>query len=260
MAHITQGSIKTSQQISNIRESGKYLNELLLILRDKTKAWIATIELEFIAEHFIQTHTLSWAFKWYDWFPANLCLSLNDCVVHGIPDGTILKNGDLLKIDAGLIYERWYSDSAISVVVWWEFANPTAYDLIKTTKNALEAGIQTIQPDKDMFSYWATVNEIVKESWYKVIKDLTWHGVWTAVHERPYIFNYPHPDLRKQFYKPGMVLCFEPITAIISNNFYEKPWDEGLYTVHGDLWAQREYMLLITDEGYEILSGVIDFE
>ena len=103
---IVEWAIKTPKQISNIRESWKYLNEMLLILREKAKAWIALIELEFVAEHFIKQHNLKWAFKWYDWFPTNLCLSVNNCVVHGVPNEYILKNGDLLKIDAGIIYEK----------------------------------------------------------------------------------------------------------------------------------------------------------
>ena len=93
------------------------MNELLYLLREKAKAGIATIELEFIAEHFIKQHNLKGAFKHYNGFPANLCLSVNDCVVHGEPSEYILKNGDLLKIDAGLVYEKGYSDSAISVVI-----------------------------------------------------------------------------------------------------------------------------------------------
>ena len=238
MAHIVQGTIKTAQQIANIRESGKYLNELLLLLREKAKVWVATIELEFVAEHFIQQHHLKGAFKGYDGYPANLCLSINDCVVHGEPDATILKNGDLLKIDAGLVYQGGISDSAISVVIGWELANPRAYDLIRVTKESLEVGIQTIRPHQNMFAYGSTVSQVVKEAGYKVIKDLTGHGVGNAVHERPYIFNYPHPDLKKTFYKPGMVLCFEPITALMSTDFYQNPWEEALYTDHGDVGAQ----------------------
>ena len=110
-------SIKTPKQIENIRESGKYLNEMLYLLREKAKVGTELIELEFVAEHFIKTHNLKGAFKGYDGFPTNLCLSVNDCAVHGVPDDYILKNGDLLKIDAGVIYEKGYSDSAISVVI-----------------------------------------------------------------------------------------------------------------------------------------------
>lgn len=259
MAHIVQGTIKTPQQIAHIRESGKYLNELLLLIRERAKPGIATIELEFVAEHFIAKHQLKGAFKGYDGFPANLCLSLNDCVVHGEPDATVLTSGDLLKIDAGLIYKGGISDSAISVVIGGEMANPQAYDLIRVTKEALDAGIETIRPFESLFAYGETVARIVKEAGYKVIKDLTGHGVGNAVHERPYVFNYPHPDLKKTFYKPGMVLCFEPITAVMSHDFYQQPGNESLYTHHGDLGAQWEYMVLITEEGYEVLSGIREF-
>lgn len=257
---IVEWAIKTPKQIENIRESWKYLNELLLLLREKTKAWVALIELEFVAEHFIQQHNLKWAFKWYDGFPTNLCLSVNDCVVHGIPNEYILKNWDLLKIDAGVIYEKWYSDSAISVIVWWELANPLAYKLVSTTKEALDCGIATIQPGKSMYDYGSTVANVVRNEWFKVLKDLTWHGCGIAVHERPYVFNYGHPDMKKQFFKPWMVLCFEPITAVMSDDFYMERWDEWMYTDHGDLWAQWEYMLLITEDGYEFMSGIQEWE
>ncbi len=257
---IVEWAIKTPKQISNIRESWKYLNELLLILREKAKAWVALIELEFVAEHFIQQHHLKWAFKWYDWYPTNLCLSVNDCVVHGIPNDYILKNGDLLKIDAWVIYEKWYSDSAISVLIWWELSNPLAYELITVTKNALDRWIATIQPWKAMYDYWNTVATTVRDAGFKVLKDLTWHGCGSAVHERPYVFNYGHPDMKKQFFNPWMVLCFEPITAVMSDDFYMEYWDEWMYTQHWDLWCQWEYMLLITENWYEMMSWITEWE
>lgn len=255
---IKQWTIKSTQQIANIRESWKYLNELLLLIKEKAKVWIATIELEFVAERFIKSHNLKGAFKWYDGFPANLCLSVNDCVVHGVPDETILKAGDLLKIDAGLIYQKGYSDSAVSMVIGWEMANPSAYDLIKTTKEALDESIQEIKPYHNLRNYAWTVEKIVKESWYKIIKDLTGHWVGNMVHERPYIFNYAKADMKQTFAKPGMVLCCEPITGVMSDDFVEKPNDMGLYTKYWDVWAQWEYMLLMTEGGYEILSGIME--
>jgi methionyl aminopeptidase len=185
---------------------------------------------------------------------------VNDCVVHGEPSNYILKNGDLLKIDAGLVYEKGYSDSAISVVIGGEMANPLAYDLISVNKEALDRGIETIVPGEAMFAYGSTVASIVQNAGYKVLKHLTGHGVGVDVHERPYVFNYGHPDMKKQFYKPGMVLCFEPIIAVMSDDFHMKERDEGMYTDHGDLGSQWEYMLLITEKGYEILSGITEFE
>ena len=172
----------------------------------------------------------------------------------------VLKNGDLLKIDAWVIYEKWYSDSAISVVIWWELANPLAHELITVTKNALDSWIATIQPGKSMYDYGNTVSTIVRQAWFKVLKDLTWHGCGNAVHERPYVFNYGHPDMKKQFFTPWMVLCFEPITAVMSEDFYMEYWDEWMYTQHWDLWCQWEYMLLITEKWYEMMSWIIEWE
>jgi methionyl aminopeptidase len=191
--------------------------------------------LEFVTEHFIKTHNLKGAFKGYNEFPANLCLSVNDCVVHGIPNDYILKNGDLLKIDAGLVYDKGISDSAISVVIGGEMTNPLAYELVTVNKEALDRGIETIQPHQSMFPYGKTVETIVKNADFKVLKHLTGHGVGVEVHERPYVFNYGAKDMKTQTYQPGMVLCFEPIIAVMSEDFYMKQGDEGMYTDYGDL-------------------------
>lgn len=97
--------IKNSKQIANIRKSGKLLNELLIKLRDACKPGLLLIELEFIAEDFMQKHQVKGAFKGYNGFAANLCLSVNDCLVHGVPDKYALQNGDILKIDCGVNYQ-----------------------------------------------------------------------------------------------------------------------------------------------------------
>ena len=110
--------IKTPQQIAEIREAGKYLNELLLLIKSKSHAGVSLIELEQYAVAYIASHpNIKGCFKGYHGFPANLCLSVNDCLVHGIPDKTVLKNADLLKIDAGITYKKGIADSAISIVV-----------------------------------------------------------------------------------------------------------------------------------------------
>jgi methionyl aminopeptidase len=155
-----------------------------------------------------------------------------------------------------LIYDKGYSDSAISVVIGGEMANPLAYDLITVNKEALDRGIETIEVGKPMFPFGQTVETIIKKADFKILKHLTGHGVGVDVHERPYVFNRGHPDMKKQIYQPGMVLCFEPIIAVMSDDFYQKQGDEGLYTKYGDVGSQWEYMVLITEGGYEVLSGV----
>lgn len=251
--------IKTPQQIANIRQSWKLLNELLYILFHATKVWTNLLELEDIAENFMRKNNVRWAFKWYEWFPTNLCLSVNDCAVHGIPCDYVLQNWDLLKIDCWIVYKWWISDSAICVPVWWEIANPEWYKLAKSTKKALDIAIKKIWPGKMVFDYADTVENSIINDWFSILKTLTWHGVWVEVHEPPHIYNYPHEKTKQIKLVPNMVICLEPITAITSNDIVEKEWqDWNLYTKKWDLGAQREYMVLITESGYEILSGITE--
>ena len=251
--------INDKQHIENMRISWKYLTELLHILYTKTQAGISLIELEFIAEHYIKTHNLKWAFKGYQWFPANLCLSVNDCVVHGIPDEYILKNWDLLKIDCGITYKGAITDSAITIPIWGEVANPLGYQLAKTTKQALDQGIRNILPGKAIYGYSHDVYTTMHNAWFSVVEKLTWHGVGHKVHEPPYVFNVPNNEMKKTIFTPGMILAFEPITAVTSKDFVNKPGNDwNLYCKNGDLWAQWEYTILVTDTGYEILSWITE--
>lgn len=247
--------IKTPKEIENIRKSGKHLTELLEILYDKVKPGVSLIELEFVAQHYITQHHLKGAFKNYDGFPANLCLSVNDCVVHGIPDTYVIKNGDVVKIDCGIVYEWGITDSAITVVAWGELANPLWYELAKVTKKALDEAVKCIHPGSSMYDYAHTVYTTMTNAGFAVIKHLTGHGVGRKVHEKPYIYNFPNTEMKNQYFQPGMVIALEPITAVSSSEFImKKGQDRNLYTKQWDFWAQWEYTVLITDTGYEILS------
>lgn len=251
--------IKTQHQIAAIRESGKYLNELLLKLSTVAQPGVSLIELEFVAEDYIKKHHVKWAFKNYNGFPANLCLSVNDCVVHGIPNAYVLKSGDLLKIDSWIIYQWGITDSAISLVMGGEFANPLAYDLVKATKLGLDIAIQEIWPNKPLVNYSHSIANYIHNAWFSIIEKLTGHGVGVQVHEDPHIYNFPHPSMKKTFFKPGMVVAIEPITAVTSTDFMMKKgndWD--LFCKNGDLGAHWEYTILITNNGYEILSGITE--
>lgn len=251
--------IKSNKQIDNIRKSGKYLNELLIKLAKAVKPGLSLIELEFIAEDYVKKNNLKWAFKWYNWFPANLCLSVNDCVVHWIPDGYVLKKWDVLKIDCGITYEWWITDSAITVIVWWKETNLLWYELAKATKEGLDIAIQNIWPGKHLHEYSHAIQKHVNNKWFSIIEKLTWHWVWVKVHEKPYIYNYPHPDSKKIKFEPGMVIAIEPITSITSKDFELQAHSErNLYCKNGDIGAHWEYTILITEDWYEILSWITE--
>ncbi len=248
---------KTAEQVEHIRHAGKHLTILLRALVDQAQPWVALLTLEKRAEDYLQAHQLTGSFKGYQGYPANLCLSVNSCVVHGIPDETILMPGDLLKIDAGVTYQGMIADSAVSVVIGGRATNPQATQLIMATKEALDAGIKTIVIGESMFPFGETVYNMLTQRGCAVIRQLTGHGVWTSVHEGPYIYNRPYHELRQQYREPGLVVALEPITAQTSETFIEKQGvPRNLYTHGGDLWAQREYTIACTEHGIEILAGV----
>jgi methionyl aminopeptidase len=226
------------------------------MIGDASKPWVQLLQLEKMSQLYLDKYDLKGSFKGYGGFPANLCLSNNDCVVHGIPDSTVLQDGDVLKIDVWVTYKWCIADAAITVVVWWEDKNPLWADLIKNTKRSLDLGIKELQPYQNGLKFSQTVYNTMRKWGYNVIKTLTGHGVGQEVHEWPAMYNYPEKSMKKVLLRPGMVIALEPITAVKSDNYIE--WSNGwnLYTEQGDLWAQWEYTLAITDNGIEVLAGV----
>lgn len=248
---------KSKDQIDKIRVSWQYLTELLHLTYQHCTPWTMLKDIEKIVIDYVNKHHLIAAFKWYWWFPGYLCTSLNDCVVHWIPDRTILKPWDLLKVDAGINYRWAISDAAFSIVVWWGETNPDWQKLIDITKGSLDAWLKAVQPWNLIAQYWEIVADYVYKNNHSVIKNLTWHGVWTHVHEDPHIYNYAHQSWYKIRFVPGMVVALEPITAQTSESYIEDKINQrNLYTKHWDLWAQREYTVAIWDNGHEVLAGI----
>jgi len=250
--------IKNTNQITNIRESWKYLTELLQIIWSESKPWVSLIELENIATNYIEKNNIKWAFKWYMWYPSNLCLSVNDCVVHWIPDGYILKNWDLLKIDAWISFNWWISDSAISLVVWWDFFNLIWKEMIDCAKDALDSSLRHIKKWSSIFNLSNSIWQKVKSKWFVVIENLTWHWVWKSIHEPPQIYNYGSNIMKKYTFEENMVIAIEPIISMKSTKWIEIKWKKrNIYTQYGDMWAQWEYTILVTKDGYEILAWIV---
>lgn len=255
----------TDQEIEKIRKSGEFLNQLILHIADKVEPGISLLELEKYASDFIAQlqknnpkHDIKWAFKWFEWYTANLCLSYNDWLVHGIPSKYILKSWDLLKIDTGIKCDGYITDSAVSVVVWWLKTNPKAAKLIQSTKNALDESIQIIKKDLSLFDYGRFVYNHIKKDWYEIIRWLTWHGLGKTVHEDPWISNYPDARLKSIKFRPGMVFALEPITAEYSDDFVGSKNGRDLFTIKWDLWCQWEYTLAFCKDGVELMSGITD--
>ena len=254
MSHII---IKTASEIQAFRESGAYLSEILTILRDAAKPWVSLLELDQIAQLYCQKHDVKASFRSHQGFPAHVCLSLDDCLVHGIPNQTILKDGDFLKIDMGITHKGMISDAAISVVIWWDDKNLLAADLSRVTKEALDIGIKLLWPWVSVYDRGKQVEQHMNKHWYSVIHSLCGHGVGRKLREPPFIYNYADQDGKKSKFRPGMIIALEPITAITSTDYRTKGKNtRNLYTTDGDLGCQWEYSILITESGYEVLAGV----
>jgi methionyl aminopeptidase len=251
---------KTPQEIASLTQAGAYLTELLLLIRDAARPGVRCLDLEILAQSFIDKNNVRWAFKWFQGFPANLCLSVNACLVHWIPDATVLTTWDLLKIDAWIIYQWMIADAAISVVVGGRQTNPQADRLIVATKDSLDSALPYVLPGWSLYAFGEMVSTVIHNNWFQVIKNLTWHGVGHNVHEWPHIYNRPNPSTRKQTFMLDMVVALEPITAVTSSVYVEDEtnwWN--LYTQHWDLGAQREYTVHISDNWPRILAGVTEY-
>ena len=251
---------KTAKEIADLRIAGKMLTECLTELFHFTKAGMRTMDLEmYVTDKLAKTPEFKWSFKWYNGFPANLCLSVNDCLVHGIPNNYILKDGDLIKIDLWITYNKMITDAAICMVVWWKDKNPKAHKLAKITKKTLDRSVWLIKPWVSIYEFGRATQKYVTSQWATVVESLTGHGVWYSVHENPYILNYPDPKYKNIKFANNMVVAIEPILSYTSDDYIQMPGDKWpMLTKNWDLWSQREYTVLVTEKWCEIIAWVTE--
>lgn len=247
-------NIKTPDQIEKMRKAGHILGELLNILVESAKPGISTKELDNFAEKFIKEKGGKPAFKGYHGYPATICTAIDEVVVHGIPkENQILKNGDLLTIDSGVICEGYYSDAARSVGIGQISAQKQK--LITTAKIALNKAIDMAKPGTHLGEIGKAIQEIIEKAGFHVIYDLTGHGIGTTLHEEPHVLNYyagqPGPIL-----KPGMTIAIEPIFAVGTSEIITQNDGWTIQTKDGSCSVQQENTILITDYGNEILTEV----
>ena len=248
----------TKPLVDRVRQAWTLLTQLLQQTARSAQPWTILLELEAQAQEFLDENNVTWAFKWFNWFPANLCLSVNDCVVHGIPDETVLELWDVLKIDVWVDFKGWIADAAVTVIVWWVEQNPEAHWLVTSTKRALDQSLPYVKDWRSLFWYWKSVWSIINNDWYSVLEYLTWHWVGESVHQKPSIYNRPNPVMKRQFFKEWMIVALEPISALKSTAFVE--WSNwwNIYTKHWDIWVQREYTVFVWSNWPEILAWVQD--
>ena len=244
-------SIKTPQEISLMREGGRILSQILKELLLKVKPGISTKDLDRAAEALILQSGAKLAFKDYEGFPAVLCASVNEEIVHMIPGPRILKEGDIVTLDIGLIWKGVYLDMARTVPVGSiDFEKQR---LIRVTKKALRLGIGKAKVGNTVGDIGNTIQRFVEGQGYQVVRELTGHGIGKELHEDPHIENFGkrHQGVPLQ---EGMVICIEPMVTAGDWHLKKAKDNYGFETKDGSLSCHFEDTIAITLGGPKVLT------
>lgn len=251
--------IKTKEQIAIIREGGKILAEVLRKVSMKVAPGISTYELDKFAHDLIKKKGGSPAFLHYrpegapKAYPASLCVSVNNEIVHGIPLRTrIIKEGDIVSIDLGLKYKGLFTDHATTVGVGK--ISKKDGDLLDKTKEALEIGITAAQGGATVGDIGHAIESFVNKK-YGIVRELSGHGVGVKIHEDPYVPNYGKPG-KGQKLIPGMIIAIEPMLNIGKDNIVVDDDDWTIKTSDGSRSAHFEHTILIREGEAEILTQI----
>lgn len=243
--------LKSEREIKIIRENGRLVASTLNYLKDKIKPGIKTIELDFWAEEFIKRNKAVPAFKGYRGFPKNICVSINEEVVHGIPGQKVLKDGEIVSVDVGVFKDGFYADGA------WTFPvgeiTDEAKKLLGVAKKGLEAGIAQASSGNRLGDISFAVQSLVEKNGFSVVRDLTGHGIGRQMHEDPPIPNFGVSGMGPLL-KEGMVLAIEPM--VNTGTYKIKTLDDNwtVVTEDGSLSAHFEHTIAISQNGGEILT------
>jgi methionyl aminopeptidase len=234
-----------------MREAGRIVAETLALLAEQVRPGITTADLDKVAYEHIRARGAVPSFKGYNGFPASICASVNEEIVHGIPGPRVLQEGDLLSIDCGAFYRGYHGDAAITVGVGP--ITPAAQRMIDVGWESLYAGIPLAQPGNRVEDISATVQEVLERNGYGVVRDLVGHGVGRHLHESP---NVPNFGTRGHGPKlvPGLVIAIEPM---LTQGSYEGDTlaDQWTIVTHdGGLAVHVEHTVAITEHGPEILT------
>jgi len=244
-------TIKTSEEVAAIRQAGRIVAAILEILSKQVKAGMETRELDIIAVRELKKRGAKASFKGYRGFPASLCVSINDEIVHGIPGKRKLRDGDIVSLDFGAIYNDFQGDAAITVGVGK--ISPASQKLMETTKGALKTGIDAARPGARLGDISAAIQNYAESRGYSVVREYAGHGIGRELHEEPQIPNYglygSGPVLKK-----GMTLALEPM--VNAGDWRTRTGDDHwtVLTADGSLSAHFEHTIAITDGEAEVLT------
>ena len=247
-------TIKSPREVELLRIAGNVVYKTHQYLKPFVKEGITTEELNRLGEEYIISQGCTPSFKGYEGFPAGICMSVNSEVVHGFPSKRKLKNGDILTMDIGACWKGYHGDSGWTYAVG-EVSDDAKY-IMEHTEKALYVGLEQVKPGNRIGDISHAIEEYAKEHNLGVVKELCGHGVGTDVHEDPEVPNYGEagtgPKLRE-----GMVIAIEPMLTMGSPKVFLRENNWTVETQDGSLAGHYEHTIVVTKDGYEILTGEI---
>lgn len=245
--------LKSPQEIERMRAAGRMVAEILLLLSEKSKPGISTLELNEFAEKETSKRKATPAFKGYCGYPFSLCCSVNHQVVHGMPSSRKLVTGDILSLDFGVVVDGFFGDAAVTLPIGDVGAQ--ALRLINVTRESLEAAILAAQSGNRLSDISHAVQSYVESRGFSVVREFVGHGIGKSLHESPQIPNFGLPGKGVKL-KPGMVLAIEPMINEFGPDV--KVLDDGWTAITADkgLSAHFEHTVALTEHGPEILTKV----
>lgn len=246
---------KSPDEIERMRRAGRIVAQTIEHLVETVQPGMTTEDLDVQAEKIIRSEGAEPSFKGYRGFPATICTSLNNEVVHGIPSPKRqIIPGDILKLDVGCIWEGYHSDSAVSLFVGGMASSPEAEKLVRVTEASLEAGIEALRPGSRLSDVGHAVQQVAEGAGFSCVREYAGHGVGRALHEDPQVPNYGEPG-RGPLVRPGLVIAIEPMVNIGTwrTRVLKDHWT--VVTADGSLSAHFEHTIAVTEDGPEVLTA-----
>jgi methionyl aminopeptidase len=243
--------LKSQDEIKRMADSCRIVAEVLENIRERITPGVTTKELDDYVESFILSRSAKPAFKGYRGYPASVCTSVNEEVVHGIPSSKKLKNGDIISLDIGVLYNGFYGDAAVTLPVGNISAE--AKKLISVTERSLEAGMEKATTENRLFDISFAVQKCVESEGFSVVRNFVGHGIGRNLHEEPQVPNFGKAGEGPRLVE-GMTLAIEPM--VNAGGWEIKLLDDGWTAVTGDgsLSAHFEHTVAITKNGYNVLT------
>jgi methionyl aminopeptidase len=247
-------NLKTPREIERMKPASRIVAEILLELREVVRDGITTADIDRLAEEKTLKRNAKPAFKGYRGFPASICISINNEVVHGIPSPKrIVKSGDVVGLDFGVIFDGFFGDSAVTVPVGE--IPPDVQNLLRVTEQCLYKAIEAVVPGNFLVDISAAIQALADENHFGIVREFCGHGIGRALHEDPPVLNYVQ-GAKGTKVKPGLVIAIEPMINLGTEKV--KVLEDGwtVVTLDGRPSAHFEHTIAVTPEGPEILTRV----